>query len=66
MFLLDRWHFLDVTALLHVLERLVNDGGVEGEASQLVLEVTRSDTLVVGFHDLLIDELMLLTHLNEA
>lgn len=55
MFLLDRWHLLDVTTLLHVFERLVNDCGIKGEASELVLEVTRSDTLVVGFHDLLID-----------
>ena len=66
MFLLDRWHLFYVATLLHVLECLVNDGGIKGEASELVLEVARSDTLVMSFHDLLIDELMLLTHLNEA
>ena len=37
MFLLDRLHLLDVATLFHVLQRLVNDGGIKGEASQLVL-----------------------------
>ena len=66
VFLLDRRHLLDVATLLHVLQSLIDDGGIKGEASQLVLKVTRSDALVMGFHDLLINELMFLAHLNEA
>ena len=66
MLLLNRLHLLDMATLLHVLECLINDCSIKGEASKFVLEVTRSDTPVMSFHDLLINELMFLTHLYEA